>query len=214
MVTKRIFQIGFGRCGTTSLYRFFRDNGVPSIHHDKNQLAHNFVRRMEADEDPFVDYPDIVFFSDMGCSNGAFLEPFRDFRYMLEFYPDAYFILNVRDRQRWLLSRSNHFKLLRWQGESRGLPTSGDVIAQWGRDWDEHLGDVRGFFANRPDQLLEFDIEKDDPQRLVDFLAADFLLDAKHYRQSNRSSPARSRYVLEGGRVVKVRAKPAPASSA
>lgn len=199
-MTKRIFQIGFGRCGTTSLYRFFRDNGVPSIHHDKGEIARNFARRMEAGEDPFLDYPDIVFFSDMGRSIGAFAEPYRDFRYILEFYPDAYFILNVRDKQNWLLSRCNHFQLVKWQRESRGLRTSGDVIAAWDKDWDEHLADVQTAFADRPGQLLVFDIEQDDPQRLVDFLAPDFELDASHYGQSNRSSPRRQRYVRRGDR--------------
>ena len=34
-----IFQIGFNKCGTRSLYHFFKDNGIPSIHYDGGKIA-------------------------------------------------------------------------------------------------------------------------------------------------------------------------------
>jgi carbonic anhydrase len=35
----KIFQIGFNKCGTVSLYHFFEDNGLKPIHWDMGMLA-------------------------------------------------------------------------------------------------------------------------------------------------------------------------------
>ena len=35
----KIFQIGFNRCGTGSLYNFFKENGFISIHWDSGEIA-------------------------------------------------------------------------------------------------------------------------------------------------------------------------------
>jgi hypothetical protein len=35
----KIFQIVFNRCGTSSLYHFFKNNGLVSIHWNKGNLA-------------------------------------------------------------------------------------------------------------------------------------------------------------------------------
>ena len=35
----KIFQIGFNKCATVSLHKFFESNGLKSIHWDKGRLA-------------------------------------------------------------------------------------------------------------------------------------------------------------------------------
>ena len=37
--TTRYFQIGFRKCGTTSIAAFFNRNGIPCIHHDRGHLG-------------------------------------------------------------------------------------------------------------------------------------------------------------------------------
>ena len=188
MPGKRVFQIGFNRCGTTTLYHFFRRNGIEAIHNDNGQIARNFVRRKAADQDPFLDYPDIIFFSDMGTSfGGVVIETFREFRYIYRFYPDAYFILNVRDMQRWLLSRLNDANLLERHKAVRGFRTTEEALLRWTVDWNTHLKDVKAFFADKPSQLLVFDIERDDADKIVEFLKPDFVLDGSHYARSNET---------------------------
>ena len=152
------------------------------------QIARNFVRRKAADQDPFLDYPDIIFFSDMGTSfGGVVIETFREFRYIYRFYSDAYFILNVRDMQRWLLSRLNDANLLERHKAVRGFRTTEEALLRWTVDWNTHLKDVKAFFADKPSQLLVFDIERDDADKIVEFLKPDFVLDGSHYARSNET---------------------------
>lgn len=189
---KRVFQIGFNRCGTTTLCRFFHSNGVPAIHWDNGNIALNFAKRKAAGEDPFLDYPDIRFFSDTGTSfGGQVLDTYKEFRYIFRFYPDAYFILNVRNVQRWLLSRCNSGYLLERHQAFLGIHTVEEMLLHWTLDWSRHLKEVQEFFSDKPGQLLVFDIEKDDPARIVEFLKADFTLDSRHFVRSNETQRRR-----------------------
>lgn len=193
---RRVFQIGFSRCGTTSLYRLFRESGVPSIHWDRGQIAINFAKRKEAGEDPFLDYPEIRFFSDMGNPmTGKLIEPYKDFRYIYRFYPDAYFILNTRTVQSWLLSRCNHARLVEWHQQALGISTLEELLLHWSLDWSQHMKDVKAFFADKPGQLLVFNIERDDPKNIVDFVYPEFALDARHYARSNEGRSQGKRFV-------------------
>ena len=71
------------------------------------------MKRKAADQDPFLDCPGVIFFSDVGTSLGVrFIDTFNEYGDIHLFYPDAYFILNVRNLQRWLFSRCNSGLLL------------------------------------------------------------------------------------------------------
>lgn len=56
------------------------------------------------------------------------------------------------------------------------------MVARWSKEWDEHHAAVIEYFKDRPNDLLVFNIEKDNPQELVDFLANAYDLDAQHYK--------------------------------
>lgn len=200
---KCIFQIGFSRCGTTSLSKLFHGNGIPSIHWDEGRIAQRFKARMAAGEDPFADYPDTVFFSDMGNAMGTLIEPYKDFRYIHQFYPDSYFILNIRDVQNWLASRANHWKLVEWQLKYLRLTTVKQLLRYWEEDWHRHIADVRDYFADKPGRMIEFNIETDDPEKLAQFLKPDFAIDPRHYGHANAGK--RKRYGIADGRIVKLR---------
>ena len=36
-------------------------------------------------------------------------------------------------------------------------------------DWNDHISDVQSYFANKPGQLLLFNIDSDNMQKLIDF---------------------------------------------
>ncbi len=57
-----------------------------------------------------------------------------------------------------------------------------EVVARWSKEWDEHHAAVQEYFKDRPNDFLVFNIEKDNPQQLVDFLADAYVLDAQHYK--------------------------------
>lgn len=189
MPRPRIFQIGFHRCGTTSLHGFFLRNGIPSVHWDERRLALRFAARMARGEDPVADYPETIAFTDMmSIGPERIIEPYKQFDYIRRHHPDAYFLLNTRDRERWIESRLNHiFPLAEQYAAILGIPVA-DVPDYWRGEWEGHHARVRAAFAGS-DRFLEFDIEKDDPARLVEWLAPDFPgLDARHYRWLHRSS--------------------------
>jgi hypothetical protein len=188
---KKIFQIGFNRCGTKTLFSFFQKNGVRSVHWDKGNLAKCFSRRKNNNEDPFCDYQDVVFFSDMMfLSNNEIIEPYREFEYIHAHYPDSYFILNTRRIADWLRSRRNLGDFAHRYQNALDLANMDAVTRHWRLDWYEHHYGVLKYFDARPGQLLNFDIDVDGPHKLIEFLGKDFELDPNAYGHENRSNPA------------------------
>ena len=186
---KKIVQIGFNRCGTRTLCRFFARNGINSLHWEKGQLAERLVARYQRKEDPFSDYPEGVFFSDMESvrRDRPLIEGYRLFRYIFSWYPDAYYILNTRNPEAWLQSRVRHedgaylrdfMFLTQIESEDR-------MLAQWLRSWYEHHADVLRFFEEQGGKLLWFDIDRHGPDRLAAFLQEDFKLDTGLYTHEN-----------------------------
>jgi hypothetical protein len=190
---KRIFQVGFNKCGTRSLYHFFKDNGLASVHHQGGAIARAVAIRKSRGEDPLADYPDTVFFSDMISSKGTGLvEAYKDFRYIHSFYPDSYFILNTRDMESWIRSRNEHGELWKHYRRAFGILTKWGVQHYWRREWTEHHAEVCRYFAQTDGQLLVFDIERDDPRLIAEFLAKDFAIDPSHYQHVGKTVPGRA----------------------
>ena len=88
----KIFAIGFNKTGTTSLHRIFEDLGYRSLHDDRwRQLSDPLLFR-------FYD----------AFSDGI---P-EDIRAWDATFPEARFILQVRDLDAWLDSRIEHIRRL------------------------------------------------------------------------------------------------------
>eukprot|EP01084_Bolivina_argentea_P042923 79121_1 len=124
-----IFQIGFNKCGVTSLYRFFMDNGIPSIQYRINQsdeysemltdimfdrykksipiLPYNGTKYMYYGD--FGEYIlngshdfDILYLNDNNINNNNQTW----YKILLKQYPrNSKFILNIRNVNNWLRSR-------------------------------------------------------------------------------------------------------------
>ena len=170
----RYFQIGFKKCGTTSLWAFFNRNGIPAVHFDWGRLG----RRMQANQAqglPLVaGYEAYHAFTNMEYSTPHdWFDGFRCWPELLETYPNSLFILNTRDRENWVRSmlpsdpnrrywRMDYF-------EARWGTSEPAVLADiWKEDWDEHH---RGVMAGIPrERLLVFDVEADSAERLCDFI--------------------------------------------
>lgn len=183
----RIFQIGFNKCGTTSLHRFFLANGLASVHWENGEIALRFFARMARGEDPFADYPQAVAFTDMIKVRGSLLEPYKHVDYIHRWYPDAYFILNTRNASDWIESRVKH-GLVPHYCEALGLPDEASVRAYWLREWYHHHAAVLEYFAAMPERLLVFDIDRDAPAKLARFLAPSWTLDPSRFGRHNRTA--------------------------
>lgn len=111
MISYKIFQIGFNRCGTTSLYNFFKhscSDGLLCAHWENHKLAKILYRKKSFKD---TEYQDYHFFSDMeGIVDSkyhfAHMENYRDLDLQ---YPNSKFILNTRNINKWILSRLSHY---------------------------------------------------------------------------------------------------------
>ena len=180
----KIFQIGFNRCGTNSLAHFFHRNGYPAVHWDRGKLAASMLQNDLLGRPLLTGYDGYVFFSDMerAHSNYAHVEYYQK---LDAEYPGSRFILNTRDRERWLDSRCRFAdgQYLQKACAFYGKPAA-NVRKIWSDAWDQHLENVSVYFAGR-DNLLRFDIEREDGRALQVFFA-DLQLDPAHW--SNHST--------------------------
>ncbi|MGH1356791.1 MAG: sulfotransferase [Thalassovita sp.] len=170
MSSVKVFQVGFNKCATRTMAQFFEDNGYPAAHYLSGRLARNIRNCKTAGTKPLERWDDRVLFTDMETVTWDELyEAYKDFAYLDQWYPDAYFILNTRRVEQWLLSRLRHDDgdyLLRYMagyGDDNPL----HALQRWSADWETHLPAVRAHFADRPGKLLEFDIDKDGPDKIV-----------------------------------------------
>ena len=188
----KIFQIGFNKCGTRSIHHFFEKNGIKSIHYDKGRLAktiliRNYNNKLLLDNK----YNKYTVFTDMENIRSNMFPiyiPQLFFKKLYYQYPNSKFILNIRNKQKWLKSRcahrnGNYLKII----SNKLKKTEEEVVLHWSNEWDIHINNVKLFFTKKPGKLLIFDIENDDIQKLINFFRNDFNLDEQHYIHKGKS---------------------------
>ena len=182
----RIFQIGFNKCGTRTLFKFFQKNGIPSVHYDGGRIAGSMFRHHRNNR-PLVDinYKQTVFFSDMEniFKENKPLYVAQDLYQKLDRqFPNSKFILNTRNKEDWIRSRKAHDNgdYLKLVSEKMHLSEL-EVVRYWKEIWDKHHREVIHYFRNRPDDLLVFDIDHHGPQRICRFFKHSLRLNPHFY---------------------------------
>lgn len=190
----KIFQIGFNKCGTTTLYNFFQNNGIRSIHNDAGKLASSIHSNYSNNKKLLSKkYEQHQAFFDMENvfehpPKYIYLELYKE---LDKQYPGSKFILNTRDKQAWLRSRARHYirrldkDYLDKLADQYQL-TKIEMLEQWEREWDQHQNAVIEYFKNRPNDLLVFNIDTDSPNKLVAFFK-DMQLDPSLYKHTDPS---------------------------
>lgn len=212
----RIFQIGFNRCGTTTIIRFLQANGIKSLHWGRGTIgagihaAHLEKRPLLTYVDGYQAYGDMEFV-DVESNSRKFLlkRPFRRlyanlpgdnlrpiysferFRELDAQYPRSRFILNTRNIDDWISSRIRFLKrgYFYCKHGDRFHQNQEGLNECWKQHWTEHLSEVREYFSGRPNSLLEFDLDSDGPERIAEFLS-DLELDVSHWGHHNPSNTA------------------------
>jgi hypothetical protein len=59
------------------------------------------------------------------------------------------------------------------------------LLDKWRLEWDNHHKEVAEYFKGREEDLLIFNMEKDDPQKIVEFLKNFYTLDKNKYAKTN-----------------------------
>ena len=173
----RYFQIGFQRCGTTSIALFLNRCGIPCVHYDEGRLAKRMRVNLAAGRRPLAGYDERYrAFANLNWNAADdYYDGFMHYAALRNAYGGR-FILNTRPVERWVRSAMAH-KALRGRREMlahyalRYSTTDLDRVAECLRgEWDAHHRRVR---AEIPaDELLVFDIESDPPEALCDFVGA------------------------------------------
>lgn len=181
----KIFQIGFNKCGTSTIHHYLRANSVRSVHWDEGRLAQRMFANLANGDDLLAGYEAFDAFTDMEYldANGTFLEGYKLFPYLATQYPDAVFILNTRDREDWIRSRLRHSDGGYAKRHHAFYQTRSDheLAEIWRMDWERHHRRVTEFFSERPQRFFVCRIETELPQLLNERLP-ECRLDDKHYK--------------------------------
>lgn len=184
-----VFIIGMNKTGTTSLHNFFESHGWPSIHWDGGRLAETMLRNSLRGRRVLKGY-DRRFrvFSDMVINNREMrFEANTLFPALDRDYPGSYFILNTRDEDRWIASRSAHYlkrfdmTLVDLECRVSGLRLPELATTKWRNDRREFESRVENYFNGSP-RFLSIDIARDDvPGMLGNLLGVAF--DSSKWKQ-------------------------------
>lgn len=168
----KIFGLGLSRTGTHSLSAALERLGYTSKHYP------HLSRVMAEAElyDSLTDTPVIPYMEALDVK-----------------YPDAKFILTVRDPKDWIISVELHWKL----AKANALSTKKNRILVYGRvDWDKddfmrvykkHVAKVRAYFKDRQDKLLVMNIRQGDGyNKLCPFLGLPVLDEPFPYESVRR----------------------------
>ena len=167
-----VFQIGFSRCGTTSIAAFLNRSGIPCVHHDKGRLARRMRANLAAGRRPLEGYDERYrAFTDMTLRTPTdHFDGFMHFEALLDAY-DGRFILNTRPVEHWLESMLRRSARPRWRAMQAARFGTADPVRVAERlraTWEAHHRRVLNTVP--PGRLLVFDIESDPPERLCDFV--------------------------------------------
>jgi hypothetical protein len=209
----RIFQIGFNRCGTTTLIRFFQANNLKCLHWGRGSIAAGIeAARLEGKPllfyvDGYFAYGDMEFveveseskkllkkkpfrrlYKNLPKDNLTPIYAFENFRELDKQYPGSKFILNTRNVEDWINSRIRFLERgYFYCKHGDRFHSSQEALNEcWREHWDEHTSNVREYFSNRPEDLLEFDLDKDGPEKIADFFC-DLNLDISKWGHHNKS---------------------------
>lgn len=197
---KKVFFIGFNRCGTASFMELFEEIGVGTVHWDQNRLC-LALKELNAGYKQILDdvYPGSSVFSDMinvpahGLRNpNELIEGNKYFEDLADVYENAYFILNTRNIDNWVSSRMKYgggdfarqyMKHLRYLFPNREV-TKDYVAEYWKELWVNHHKNVELFFAKNSEMnFLKFNIETDPFVVFKNFLADDYEIKGEYFRR-------------------------------
>jgi hypothetical protein len=158
----KIFGIGFYKTGTTSLYEALRVLGYHTVNGDRPGSyfgaddGATLIRQIDAGDYRLPTFEQFDAFTDNPY--------FRIWRQIYDLYPDARYILTVRDEGPWIEScvkfyRNRRLRPMRlWMFGKHADPSRDAESRQaWLDAYREHNAEIRQHFRSRPQQFFEFD---------------------------------------------------------
>ena len=180
----RIFIIGFNKTATRTIHYFFKSNGLESVHWDNTYLVEHFEYNLKKDL-PLIGaksvhntktnsnclYRDLIAFSDI--THDALGKDAKDYYKILDKQnPGSKFILNFRDVDSWVKSRSKHCngRLLKEHLTLYNCSSFEELKETWIKIFNSHFEDCEKYFKNKEKDFLIFNINRDGPEKICKFL--------------------------------------------
>jgi hypothetical protein len=174
----KIFGIGFYKTGTTTLYDALRTLGYHTVNGDKPGSypgaddGATMIKQIDAGDFRLSTFEMFDAFTDNPY--------FRIWREIYALYPEARYILTVRDEEAWIASCVKFFRHRRirpmrvWMFGPHANPARDAASRRaWIDAYRAHNAAVRAHFAGRPQQFLELDPTRETSWgRLCDLLGA------------------------------------------
>ena len=202
---RKIFVIGFNKCGTRSLANVFDRSGIGCVHWDNNNLVNYIIKDIRETGLINLDsyYPGSNAFTDIIYCNKnntkddiQIIEIFEFIEKLIESYPDAYYIVNTRNVEDWLISRLNHergnfaYIYKCFLSNKYSIEYSDKMLVEyWRYIWHRHHYKLLNKFKNSSHiKYLFFDIDKTEYKDLVIFLEEDYQLLGERLPVAGRTS--------------------------
>lgn len=160
----KIFFLGFNKTGTRSINSLFLNNGFSTIHWIHEESGDNIARRIkqncEMGRPAISGFDEFQVFSDLTyVTKDEVIEGNQFYSQLKSDYPDSLFVLNIRDKDKWLLSRTRHSDFAERYQLALSLNFN-ELIDYWSKLWETRNKEIQSFFVNDPN-FLTFNIDKD-----------------------------------------------------
>ena len=131
---EKYFVIGFNKTATTTIHQLFLKNNLNSRHTPK---------KWETDK--------YTCFTDNGHQ--------YNYRELDLKYEDSIFILNVRELDRWLISRFKH-GIRKWRKPNWAYPCTIEKCIEWIEHREKYHQEILEYFADRPNKIIIINTDK------------------------------------------------------
>lgn len=175
MSTKqKIFFIGFNKTATSSFHDFFINNKYRSVHwmHNDKKVINIMLNNIKNNRNILFNVNYRVYLDFM---HDQHLDIYKE---LYKQYPNAKFILQLRNKEKWIASRlnaggGNYIIHYNKYCSDKDL-TVPEVVKLWSEVYDQHINDVKDFFSDK-NNLYIYNI--DDENRRFDDLLTFILLE-------------------------------------
>lgn len=162
----KVFQIGMNRCGTKGICRQFASRGFSYAHWDNGNLAKDLIQARKEKTSPFKTYESFHLLSDIEVNSAELsYEGFYDVEHILNYFPNAIYVLNHRPVEEWLASRKRlrGGAYLETYQKFWKLSSPEQVLEKWRSDWHSHVSKVRELAAGGGMRLIEWSLNTEKP---------------------------------------------------
>nr|WP_115094656.1 sulfotransferase [Synechococcus sp. UW106] len=174
----KIIQIGFNKTGTSSLARFFSNNGFKVVGHSR--YANKIINNIHQDQPPFQGLDFDVAQDLEDHKNNLYIQDY--YKEIDQSHPETKFILTTRSCEKWIESRLNHNagRYARRAMRNHGITELNELIHRWREQFYQYHLDVTRYFKDSNNFYI-LPLEKIDAQGLIDFLGSDFKFSKTNY---------------------------------